>query len=294
MSTWFYTLGKSADKTIYLERRLAGDYTTYTAAKNQIIIGDTDYVAGQTDIFLREINSNEAKDRGYADFAQIGDISDAAVSAGASGSVNAKLRTLTSQLNTLITGPLPVSINTGSNLIGKIQLRDPSNSVNMGDATNPVRIDPTGSTPQPIISNQLPSLLTGSGNLKTAILEEIPAGTQLIGSVKQAGSTKTILKEEIDLNTSGDHTLISAPGSGAIKIVNIVLSNNDSSADQVVIFKSGSTSINGAGFTLAPKAFIQFNGSPGEVFWELDATTALHIDISSSTQLSGIVTYYID
>ena len=144
------------------------------------------------------------------------------------------------------------------------------------------------------ISNQLPSLLTGSGNLKTAILEEIPAGTKLIGSVKQAGSTKTILKEEIDLNTSGDHTLISAPGSGAIKIVNIVLSNNDSSADQVVIFKSGSTSINGAGFTLAPKAFIQFNGSPGEVFWELDATTALHIDISSSTQLSGIVTYYID
>jgi len=38
----------------------------------------------------------------------------------------------------------------GSNLVGKVQMRDPGDTVDLGDATNPVRIDPTGSTTQPV------------------------------------------------------------------------------------------------------------------------------------------------
>ena len=43
-----------------------------------------------------------------------------------------------------------LSIAAGSNLIGKVQLRNPANTADMGDATNPVRVDPTGSTTQPV------------------------------------------------------------------------------------------------------------------------------------------------
>jgi hypothetical protein len=42
--------------------------------------------------------------------------------------------------------PLP----DGSNVIGKVQIRNPGDTVDLGDAANPIRIDPTGSTAQPV------------------------------------------------------------------------------------------------------------------------------------------------
>ena len=41
-------------------------------------------------------------------------------------------------------------LEAGTNLVGKFQLRDPGDTVNLGDAVNPVRVDPTGTTTQPV------------------------------------------------------------------------------------------------------------------------------------------------
>lgn len=41
----------------------------------------------------------------------------------------------------------------GSNLIGKIQIRNAADTATLGDNANPLRIDPTGTTPQPVTDN---------------------------------------------------------------------------------------------------------------------------------------------
>lgn len=65
-------------------------------------------------------------------------------------------------------------------------------SVELGTSSDPIRTDPTGSTAQPVTDNagsltvdtaQLPAALSGSGNLKAAIVEALPAGTANIGDV---------------------------------------------------------------------------------------------------------------
>lgn len=53
------------------------------------------------------------------------------------------------------------ALPTGSNLLGKVKLRNPGDTADIGDATNPVRTDPTGTTTQPISAATLP-LPTGA------------------------------------------------------------------------------------------------------------------------------------
>ncbi len=79
-----------------------------------------------------------------------------------------------------ITDALPA----GTNLLGKVQLRNPGNTVDLGDASNPIRSDPTGTTTQPISAAALPlpagasteaTLLAADGRLTTidAVLDAI-------------------------------------------------------------------------------------------------------------------------
>jgi hypothetical protein len=77
----------------------------------------------------------------------LGANADAIVAAGAAGSISAKLRRVTQGLEDLKT---LIVLAAGSALIGKVQLRNPGNTVDLGDATNPVRTDPTGTTTQPV------------------------------------------------------------------------------------------------------------------------------------------------
>jgi len=147
-------------------------------------------------ISLRRLETTEGGYRGIdskAIIAAFGTITDAAVAQGAAGTLHAKVRKISSQLNDLATTGF--ALNAGANLIGKVQLRDPGNSTDLGDAINPIRTDPTGTTPQPITGTvaisgtptvsapQLPASLTGNGYLATEIAYELPAGTQVIGKV---------------------------------------------------------------------------------------------------------------
>jgi len=51
-----------------------------------------------------------------------------------------------------ITDALPA----GTNLLGKVQIRNPGNTADLGDASDPMRVDPTGTTTQPISVASLP------------------------------------------------------------------------------------------------------------------------------------------
>lgn len=107
-----------------------------------------------------------------------------------------------------ITDQLPAGVN----LLGKIQLRNPGDTVDLGDVSNPIRSDPTGTTTQPISASALPlpsgaatesTLSTADGRLTTIdatidaikdtdgikkIVDQLPAGTNNIGDVDVVSS----------------------------------------------------------------------------------------------------------
>lgn len=90
----------------------------------------------------------------------------------------------------------------GTNLIGRVRLRNPGDSVDIGDAANPVRTDPTGTTTQPVSAASLP-LPAGAATETTlatratettlaaakAVLDTIDA---VLDSIKDADGIKKI------------------------------------------------------------------------------------------------------
>lgn len=119
----------------------------------------------------------------------------------------------------------------GANLIGKVKLRNPGDSADMGDATTPVRTDPTGSTTQPVSASALP-LPTGAatgakqdtgntslGNLETKIgeVQASPTANTVLGRLKDlltgtilAAGSAIIGKVGIDQTTPGTTNLVQA------------------------------------------------------------------------------------
>lgn len=98
----------------------------------------------------------------------------------------------------------------GSNVIGKIILRNPSNTLDLGDDTNPLRIDPTGGTTQPISASLLP---LPSGASTEATLNSVKIATE---SIKDTDGVKKITDPlpagdnnigNVDAIQSGDWTV---------------------------------------------------------------------------------------
>lgn len=105
------------------------------------------------------------------------------------------------------------SLPAGSNTIGKVQLRNPGNTADLGDATNPVRVDPTGTTTQPVsgtvtvsaISGALPA---GNNNIGDVDVASLPAGSVAAATAKTAdfdtgAGTDTVAMFGIALPASG-------------------------------------------------------------------------------------------
>jgi len=90
--------------------------------------------------------------------------------------------------NVVVSASLP----TGSAVIGKVRLRNPGDTADLGDASSPVRTDPTGTTSQPVtgtlavssISGALPAGDNNIGNVDLA--SPLPAGDNNIGNVDLA------------------------------------------------------------------------------------------------------------
>lgn len=167
------------------------------------------------------------------------------------------------------------------------------------------QLDDTGTT-QATENNVAPVRITSyralHANLRNNSGTEIGTSTTPIVSTT-AGTTKTITRASIDIATSGDNTIISAPGSGnRIKIIAYKLQNT-SDTDLTVILKTGSTSINGDGFLLGGTATTanapmmdSFNapGGVGQGELVLGDNEAFVINLSAAKQVSGFVIYRVD
>lgn len=99
--------------------------------------------------------------------------------------------TVLDRLKALLTG---IVLAAGSNLIGKVKLRNPGDTVDIGDSTNPVRTDPTGTTTQPVSAASLPlpsgaatSAKQDTGNTSLSNLES------KIGEVQASPTSNTVL-----------------------------------------------------------------------------------------------------
>ena len=93
--------------------------------------------------------------------------------------------------------------------------------------------------------------------------------------------------------TSGDRTIIAAPGAGSrIRILGLWLQNT-AGTSITLIFKDGATAINGAGWILTTLLFAPIVASPLAPL-DLADNAAFVINLSASTQVSGTVIYTIE
>lgn len=103
MATYFYVLITLPEKTPSSEKRVGVDASTDTDAVSWITSNDSNYTIGTTQIYLRKAYTSEASDRGFATHDGVGASTDTASSAGGVGSLSAKLRYVTTQLDTMST-----------------------------------------------------------------------------------------------------------------------------------------------------------------------------------------------
>lgn len=144
-----------------------------------------------------------------------------------------------------ITDALPI----GANLIGKVQLRDPSDTVDLGDLVNPVRVDPTGTTTQPISAAALP-LPTGAATettLATRLAEStFTSRINTLGQKAMAASTPMVIASDqtvIPINDNGGSLTVDTPqlpvtlsGSGNLQtVVSEPLPSGDNTLGRVKI-----------------------------------------------------------
>jgi len=89
------------------------------------------------------------------------------------------------------------ALPTGGNVIGKVRLRNPGDDADLGDAANPVRTDPTGTTSQPVTGTVAVSSVGGTVDVsdrpardlgKVDIADALPAGDNNIGNVDLASA----------------------------------------------------------------------------------------------------------
>lgn len=165
--------------------------------------------------------------------------------------------------------------------------------------------DDTGTT-QAIEDKVAPMRITSYRALHTNLRNN--SGTEIGTSTTPlvtttAGTTKTVTRASIDIVTSGDNSIISAPGGGSrIKIIAYKIQNT-SDTDLTVILKTGVTSINGDGFLLGGTATtanaptmdtFYAPGGVGQGELVLGDNEAFNINLSAAKQVSGYVIYRID
>lgn len=142
-------------------------------------------------------------------------------------------------------------------------------------------------------SAQLPAALSGSGNLKAAVAEALPAGTNNIGDVDVAslptGQGKTLKFAVVDAALSGDNTIVAAVASNKIKVVSYVLVA--SSAVSVRLKSGAATNLSGA-MSLAASGGVSAVGQPSSHLLETAVNTALVLNLSAAVQVSGHISYF--
>lgn len=138
---------------------------------------------------------------------------------------------------------------------------------------------------------------TADGKLKveTALASgetiELAAGTEVIGKVQVAGTSRTVLRAAITFATAATHSIVALVAGKKIKIVNIMLTV---AGETNLTFKSGTTAMSGAmdfGGTDEPRGMVHHFG---DFPLETTAGEAFQITSSGAVQVSGYVTYFTE
>ena len=129
-------------------------------------------------------------------------------------------------------------------------------------------------------------------NFRWVVLDNFDP-TNNAGRLSIIGPAVDPTKASISEATSGDRTIIAAPGSGnRIRILGLWLQNT-AGTSITLILKDSATAINGAGWILSTLAFAPIVASPLAPL-DLGNNAAFVINLSASTQVSGLVLYTIE
>lgn len=121
----------------------------------------------------------------------------------------------------------------GANLIGKVKLRNPGDTVDLGDSTNPVRVDPTGTTTQPVSGT-----VAVSGTVSVSVDPPTsPQYSTLTSASLAAGASVDLNATEITNGTTGKLVQVSVASTVPLKI-EIKTVKNAVVATRVVRFTS--------------------------------------------------------
>lgn len=137
------------------------------------------------------------------------------------------------------------------------------------------------------ISAKLRRLTQGLEDLKTLVV--LAAGTNLIGNVKIAGTTRTLLKAEIDSAAGGN--ILSIGGTAAVKINVTSLVFTVGGATNITLL-SAANDISGPmdfGGTNEPRGMV---ANHGEMALQCGTNEAFVINSSAAVQVSGYVIYF--
>ncbi|MEA3252719.1 MAG: hypothetical protein U9Q35_14460 [Pseudomonadota bacterium] len=138
---------------------------------------------------------------------------------------------------------------------------------------------------------------TEDGELKvhlaasTNAIGSLAAGSELIGKVEVAGSSRTVLKAKIDFSTAATHEIIAAVAGKKIKVCNLMLTV---AGDTNLTLKSATTALSGAldfGGTNEPRGMVH---GFGDFPLETASGEAFQITSSGAVQVSGYVTYFTE
>ncbi len=195
------------------------------------------------------------------------------------GSVIAILK----RIRTLLSGTLVVGLNAGSNVVGKVQLRNPGDTADLGDASNPVRVDPTGTTTQPV-SGTVSAVQSGAWT--------VTANQGGTWAVTDNGAGKTLKRAVVALTATGD--VVAAVASKRITVYTFAMqSRNDG---MTVQFRDGSAgSMLGLRWGLNTREGVVGSAvNPPAFLFATTAGNALRAEVSGSGTVDIEVSYWDD
>lgn len=167
--------------------------------------------------------------------------------------------------------------------MSSVTIRNPANTLDLGDSTNPLRVDPTGATTQPVSG----TVTANQGGTWT-----VQPGNTANTTAWLTAHGKTIKSAVISAALLGDNTIISAVSGKRLKIVAFHL--QAVSNGQTVTFKDGaSTDLSGA-LPLNAREYITIAVPCPSFLLGTTAGNAFIISLGAATSIVGFVTYFDD
>lgn len=185
-----------------------------------------------------------------------------------------------------------------------------------GTASNPIKIDPTGSTTQPISHAALTELAAAiDTELQVDVVGALPTGDNNIGNVDVATSPAALRTTDsiaaalavdrlmnnltlvtpvmaaVDVATSGDNTLVAAQGASNIILVHQVFLV--AAGAVTVRFESGAggTALTGQIQLVANQGFVLPFSPVG--WFKTAADTLLNLELSGAVSVDGVLGYTV-